>query len=110
MIAAAQWRETRIPTKFGPVTLGVGELLIAERELAEDFGLHRNTLRALLQRMLDEGIIERFLDRCPHRAGTIIRIVNYAVYQGLGHPSEPKEDRSWTTNGTEEGPKEDQEQ
>lgn len=107
MIAAAQWREARISTKFGPVALGVGELLIAERELADDFGLHRNTVRALIQRMLDEGIIERFLDRCPHRAGTIVRIVNYALYQGLEALSGSKEDRSGTDDGTIAGPKED---
>lgn len=103
----AQWRETTIRTKFGPVTLGVGEFLMAEREVADNFGLHRNTLRNLIQRMSDEGMITLFRDRCPHRAGTAVRIVNYAVYQGLEGGSGPNEDRSGTENGAEAGPKQD---
>lgn len=101
----AQWRETTIRTKFGPIKLGIGEFLMAEREVSESFGLHRNTLRTLLQRMADDGMIEVFRDRCPHRAGTIVRIVNYADYQWAEPASVPKEDRKRTGNGTEAGPK-----
>lgn len=107
MIDAAQWREHRMSTRFGPVTLKPGELLISERELAEDFGMHRNTLRALLQRMADEGIIERFLDRTPHRAGTIVSIKNYAAYQGVEAVKPDTQDRNGTADGTEAGPKRD---
>ena len=107
MIDAAQWREHRMATRFGPVTLGVGELLIAEREMAEDFGMHRNTFRALLQRMSDEGIIERFSDRAPHRAGTVVRIKNYAQYQGLTEQDQESRDRKRTAARAETGPDED---
>ncbi|MBF5094023.1 hypothetical protein F1643_05535 [Azospirillum sp. INR13] len=107
MLAAAQWREGRISTKYGPVRLEIGELLIAERSLAEEFGLHRNTMRNLIQRMLDDGIIALFRDRCPQNAGTIVRILNYKEYQGVDGDAGPQEDRSWTTNGTSSGPQED---
>jgi DNA-binding transcriptional regulator YhcF (GntR family) len=108
MMSAAQWRNTRISTKFGPVELRTGEVLIAERELADDFGLHRNTVRALLQRMVDDGVIELFRDRCPHRAGTIARIRNYETYQGSKDASNISEDRRKTECRTAEGPKKDQ--
>lgn len=103
----AQWRETTIRTKFGPVDLGVGEMLMAEREIADRFGLHRNTVRNLIQRMSDAGMITRFLDRCPHRAGTIVRIVNYVEYQYADTSEGANEDRKRTESGTEEGPKKD---
>ncbi|MGQ9370397.1 hypothetical protein [Azospirillum sp. ST 5-10] len=107
MVSAAQWRDGRVGTKFGPVDLRVGELIIAERVLAEDFGLHRNTLRALIQRLVDDGTIALFRDRCPHRAGTVVRIENYAEYQGVVDGYKPQQDRSGTESRTEEGPKED---
>lgn len=103
----ARWRETTIRTKFGPVTLGVGEFLMAEREVAENFGLHRNTLRNLVQRMADAGMITRFQDRCPQNAGTIVRIVNYKEYQGIEGDSGPLEDRCETADRTALGPLED---
>lgn len=103
----ARWRETTIRTKFGPVTLGVGEFLMAEREVAENFGLHRNTLRNLVQRMADAGMITRFQDRCPQNAGTIVSIVNYKEYQGIEDVSGPLEDRFETAERTALGPLED---
>ncbi|MFL7901545.1 hypothetical protein ACJ41P_10460 [Azospirillum argentinense] len=107
MISAAQWRDARISTKFGPVDLEAGELLVAERVLADDFGMHRNTVRALLQRMSDEGIITRFLDRCPARAGTVVRIINYKSYQCVDASEQDAKDRKRTEGETEEGPQED---
>lgn len=104
MVCAAQWRETTIKTKWGPVDLGVGELIIAERGLADDFGLHRNTLRALLQRLVDSHTIELFSDRCPYHAGTICRVLNYAEYQRLMDVSEEGQDRSKTDTEADAGP------
>ncbi|MFD1623897.1 hypothetical protein [Azospirillum griseum] len=107
MLAAAQWRDGRISTKYGPVRLETGELLIAERSLAEEFGLHRNTMRNLIQRMVDDGMIALFRDRCPQNAGTIARIMNYKEYQGIDGDFGPQEDRLKTTSGTSSGPQED---
>lgn len=107
MLAAAQWREARVSTKYGPVRLEIGELLIAERVLADDFGLHRNTMRNLIQRMVDDSMIALFRDRCPQNAGTIIRILNYKEYQNVEGDAGPQEDRSRTTSGTTSGPQED---
>ncbi|CAH2606213.1 conserved protein of unknown function (plasmid) [Rhodovastum atsumiense] len=103
----AQWRRGRISTLFGPIQLEVGELLISERSLASDWDLHRNTIRSLLHRMVADGMIKVFSDRCPHRAGTIIRIVNYSIYQGLAAPQETGQDQSDDEARTEEGPKKD---
>lgn len=103
----AQWRETTIRTKFGPIRMGVGEFLMAERATAEAFGLHRNSLRALIRRMLDDGMISEIQDRCPQRAGTVYRIKNYEEYQGISDGSGPEEDRKGTANGTGAGPEVD---
>ena len=55
MVGAAQWRPATIGTRWGPIALDVGEILIAERELAEGWALHRNTVRTLIQRLADRG-------------------------------------------------------
>jgi hypothetical protein len=81
MCDVAQCGDYTQPTRFGPVHLHRGELLIAERELAEDFNLTRHALRELLQRMADDGMIDLSRDRCPQRAGTVVRISNYHAYQ-----------------------------
>jgi hypothetical protein len=91
MCDAAQWQEAKISTKFGPINLKRGELLIAERVVAEDFGLHRNTVRDLLNRMIADGMIEPFRDRCPARAGTVVKVVNYDQYQTIGKPEKGPE-------------------
>jgi hypothetical protein len=107
MCDTAQWQDYRMPTKFGPIDLKRGELIISEREVAEDFGLHRNTLRKLIQRMVDDGMITLIRDRTPHRSGTIVGIVKYEQYQQFGQSSEEGQDRKPTEARTEEGPKED---
>jgi len=103
----AQWRDSRISTRFGPVDLKMGELLVAERALADDFGLHRNTVRTLLQRMVDDGMITVFRDRCPHRAGTVVHLTNYSEYQGLTDQEAARQDQKTTEKETEAGPKQD---
>lgn len=101
LLATAQWRDTCMQTRFGPVRLRRGEVLIAERELAEDFGLARKTLRDLLARMAEMGMIAliRGDGRAPQRAGTILQVCNYDIYQL------PADGTSLgTTNGHDEGP------
>jgi len=110
MCDTAQWCDGRYMTKFGPIELRRGELLIAERELSEDFAINRNVLRALLQRMVTAGMIEMIRGRCPQRAGTVVHLVNYDGYQGTvvddttatGNQPEKdrKQDRKRTANGT----------
>lgn len=107
MCDTAQWQDYRMPTKFGPIDLKRGELVMSEREVAEDFGLHRNTLRSLIQRMADDGMITLIRDRIPHRAGTIVSIVKYEQYQRFGDNIEEGQDRKKTEDRTEAGPKED---
>jgi hypothetical protein len=107
MCDTAQWQDYRMPTKFGPIDLKRGELIISEREVADDFGLHRNTLRALIQRMVDDGMITLIRDRIHHRAGTIVSIVKYEQYQQFGLGTEEAQDRKPTESRTEAGPKED---
>jgi hypothetical protein len=88
---AAAWRPTVVKTRFRTITLGVGELLINQRAVAEDFGLDRKRLRSLLQRMVEAGMIALSgvtfgtRDRTTKgtTAGTIVTIRKYAEYQGL---------------------------
>lgn len=108
MISAANWRTNRVFTALGAVDLGVGELLIAERALAADFGMHRNTIRTLMHRMVEEGAITVFRDRCPHRAGTVVLINKYKDYQVVTNDLSLVQDQKKTENGTEGQPKANQ--
>lgn len=107
MCDKAQWEPVRYRSKFGPISLERGELVIAERELAEDFGMHRNTLRSLIQRIADDGMITLIRDRIPHRAGTIVRIEKYEEYQSFANVRRCLEDRKTRSVRTEAGPNED---
>lgn len=107
MCDKAQWEPTRYRTSLGPVSLERGELVIAERGLAEDFGMHRNTLRTLLQRLVDDGMITLIRDRIPHRIGTIVRIEKYAEYQSFTNVRRWLQGRGEEEARTEEGPKQD---
>lgn len=107
MCDVAQWRPTVIGTKWGAIELRRGELVIAERVIAEDFGMHRNTLRGLLNRMVDEGMIRLIRDRIPHRCGTIVSIVKYAEYQGINGVHYEHEDHTSENPGPYAGPHED---
>ncbi len=109
MVMEAQWRPAvTLKTKYGAATLGRGEVLIAERELAEEWGLARNTIRGLLERMRQDGMIEVIRDygRCPQRAGTLVKILNYDIYQGFGEASNQRT-ASYTASCTSQGPQED---
>jgi hypothetical protein len=107
MILQAQWRDTRYRTRWGVVDLKTGELVVAERTLDGMFGLHRNAVRALIQRMVAEGLITAFRDRCPYHAGTIFRVNKYAAYQSVRAPTEMFRNQSKTDVRTNIGPMED---
>lgn len=61
-----------------------GEMLIAEREIAEDFGLTRATLRSLLSRMEQYGLITVDRKRVPPTLGKIIRCNQFDRIEALG--------------------------
>ena len=98
---AAAWRPTTVRTRFGPIPLEVGEVLVTERQVAEDFGIDRKRLRCLMQRMVEAGMIalsgstvgtaNGTSGRTSHgtSAGTIVTILKYVEYQGLRvvHPA-----------------------
>jgi len=76
-----------IKTKYGPVHLKRGEILISQRKLAKDFGMSHKRVRTLLSRMASGGTLGApmlTLSRAHKgdRMGTIARIVNYNKYQG----------------------------
>lgn len=128
MISAASWQPSIVRTRFGPVTLGVGEVLASERQLANDFGLHRNSLRSLLHRMVNSRILDQVEDQLGRPVGTIFRILKYSEYQGVtpmsnGHAGPDKDHRpgpgpgppqdqvrtSYIDKGIEEGKEEEEE-
>ena len=91
MCDAAQWADVAFSTKYGTVDLRRGELIITERGIADDFGLVRHAVRDLIERMVKDGMIRRILNRCPTRAGTVVKIVKYDDYQTIGrHISQPQ--------------------
>lgn len=101
---AAQWRTTTVRTEFGNLSLEVGEVLISERQVAADFCMHRNTLRRLMQRMIELNLIERRKGKNVPNAGTIVLIVKYAEYQGVADCHGDAEDQPQGQPGTNLGP------
>jgi len=104
MCAQASYAPRRISTRYGPVDLQRGEILISERFLAEQFGLHKNVIRRLKGSLIDEGMIVLFQDRCAKLSGTIALIVNYNEYQGDSTDEMMGQDHLGTINGTATGP------
>lgn len=90
MMSVAAWRPDRVRTEAGPVMVGVGELVITQRDVAEQFGLNRNQLRGLLVRMRDDGMID-CVDARPSSGKaakrtftpTKVTIRNYMAYQSI---------------------------
>lgn len=95
-------------TRFGKVRLEYGQLLISERMIASEFGLHKNTVRGLLTRMLRENMIALKKDHDASRAGTIVTIVKFAEYQGVNADPRKSKDQDGTNSGTKTGPRRDQ--
>lgn len=91
--AAWQEQERRLDDRTR-CTLSRGETVASERDLADKFGLHRNTVSRLLKRL--EGVGMLCSRKAPGRAsnGTIWTIVKYEEYQSfnwyhtedVGHP------------------------
>lgn len=100
----ARWRAHEFSTKFGKVRLERGQLLVSERQIAADFGLHKNVVRRLVRSLIDEGMIGVDRDHKANRAGTIVTVLNYNKYQGK---SEEEGDRG-TGQGPQTGPRRDQ--
>lgn len=90
MMSVAAWRPDRVRTEVGPIMVGVGELVITQREVAEQFGLTRDKLRGLLTRMHDDGMID-CVDARPSSGmfanrkfpPTKVTIRNYMAYQSI---------------------------
>lgn len=81
MCDCAAWRRRRLSTKFGPVTLERGQLLIAQRNIARDFEMGRKKVRLLVQRLVQENMISLISGHPAANAGTICTILNYDKYQ-----------------------------
>lgn len=74
------------------VALRRGQTVSSERELSEAFGLHRNTLRRLLDRLVRAGLLSR--RPAPGRTsnGTVWTIEKYEEYQSFGwYPCEDED-------------------
>lgn len=107
MISAAAWKQTRISTKFGPVKLDAGDIIISERSLSCDFGLHKNTIRLLFERMIHDGTVLKKKDQPNKNCGTIYTIVKYKEYQNVNNEDKSSEDHLRTTFETTSGPPQD---
>lgn len=107
MTDTARFKAHSFQTRFGMVHLNRGQLLMSERGIAEDFGLHKNTVRRLLRCMVDANMITLNSDHDASRAGTIVTIVNYERYQGDTPLPESPRDQGGTACGTKTGPRRD---
>lgn len=119
MCACAAHEAVTIRTKYGPVHLKRGEILVAERTIAEDFGLSRRAVRSLLTRMTEGGpqgvpMLALKRDRTGDRTGTVALVVKYHEYQCVStqHQLPLDHDRTAqrTADRTASGPQTDQEQ
>ncbi len=61
--------------------LTTGELIVNERQLPADLGLHRNVKRRWLRDLADNAMIGVIRDQAPRTAGTKIAILNYHQYR-----------------------------
>lgn len=107
MCDTARFRRHSFQTRFGLVTLERGQLLTSERQIAEDFGLHKNTVRRLISTMQRDGMVSLNRDHAASRAGTIISILNFEKYQAPSDNSDEDGDQGGTGNGTKTGPRRD---
>lgn len=94
MTDTACYKEYRFRTAHGIVELKRGQLLISERKLAEDFGLSRHRLRALMGALVQEGMISLNSDHSAKKSGTIVSIVNYEKYQSVSEVHEDIDNQS----------------
>lgn len=88
MLDYAAHQATTIKTKYGPVNLKRGEILIAGRQIAKDFGMSHKRVRNLLERMAARGtqgdpLIILKKARTGARTGTVALIVKYNEYQDV---------------------------
>lgn len=81
MVTAARWKTGMYRTNCGPIRMEAGDLLIQEREMADQWHMTRHAIRAVLERMVEHGMINLIRNHKDNRVGTIVRIVNYSAYQ-----------------------------
>lgn len=108
MCDTARWKRHEFATRFGLVVLERGQLLISERQIAEDFRLHKNAVRGLLARLTQANMIALKKDHDASRAGTICTISKYDDYQGDSAPNADAQDQDETIDRTKTGPRRDQ--
>lgn len=84
IVNSAQWNDFELTTKWGPVMLHRGELVVSERHIADRFNVERKVIQRLLKQLVDAGLIAIDRDRAPHRVGAIVAVLNYQKYQGFG--------------------------
>ena len=81
LLLLAEWKDGRMfYVRGNKVVVNRGEVGISETELSKRWGMSRNTTRARLQEMVDDGRIEQRKSKTI----TIIKIVKYETYQASG--------------------------
>ena len=108
MVSTARWRSGVERSPSGPLKLMTGELIVNERQLSADFGLHRNVVRRLLRELIANSMIEVIRDQGPRSAGTKIAILNYHKYQSVDGHTAPDWDQGPGEAETAAGPRRDQ--
>jgi hypothetical protein len=91
LIGAAAWKETRIRTSHGMVTIGRGQMMHSERFLATKWKWSKSRVNRFLFRLESEAMLNRQTDQETGR----ITICNYDEYQ-LGRTSDRTRDKSET--------------
>lgn len=91
LLLLAAWRDKTLSIKGSVIPIKRGELIVAETELAQRWGMARNTMRTRLKEMIDDGRIT--IEKVKGKSR--IRIIHYEEYQSFNFlkdnpPTDPK--------------------
>ena len=100
LLLTANHSEKKVMFDGELITIHTGETLTSLRQLSEKWKCGLKKTRSIINILEKEQMITRKSVKKGTQKGTLISIVNYGVYQDLGHTKETAEG---TTEGTTEG-------
>jgi hypothetical protein len=89
LLMMANFEESKILVGGNVVTIGKGQMIFSQENIAEKWKISRQTLRTFLNHLEKDGMILRdFAQKTNHKI-TILTICNYSKYQDLPTTNQP---------------------
>ncbi|MFA5875236.1 MAG: hypothetical protein WC901_00915 [Candidatus Margulisiibacteriota bacterium] len=89
LLMMANFEESKILVGGNVVTIGKGQMILSQENIAEKWKISRQTLRTFLNHLEKDGMILRdFAQKSNHKI-TILTICNYSKYQDLPTTNQP---------------------